>query len=216
MDAGRDSILDVQPAERYDVLGDTFDAYDVLDFREVLDVDDAGDVPLRPEAGDTSLASDASNADVADASSDSEAPSCLSLDLKQTGSGDFNISFHVVTKQTGLVALLNQRSFCSRGVFWDVRQSVTGVLIIEVDDGTAYLDLKSTVPINDGRPHDVVIARVAGELTIWTDGVATGHGSSKASLGALPPLRVGSDVCASTTAPFEGTVLMVACIKPNH
>ena len=54
----------------------------------------------------------------------------------------------------------------------------------------------------------MVVARVAGTITILVDGVTSGTGASAASFGALPPLVRDSDVCDGTdgTVPFSGTL----------
>ena len=142
-------------------------------------------------------------------------------DLSDIGAGDFKISFHVVTTRTGWMALLNQRNVCFHGVFWDLRQTSTNKLRVEIDDNssTGYKSLDSTIAINDGKPHNVAIARVAGKLTIHIDGAAAGEGSSSTPLGAFPALRVGDDVCVGTvnnvtTALFTGTLTDV-CVTPG-
>jgi hypothetical protein len=139
-------------------------------------------------------------------------------DLSNVGVGDFHISFHVVTTETGWVALLNQRSTCLIGVFWDIRQTAAGTILVETDNNSnaSYQTVQSTIRINDGKPHDVVVTRVAGTISIHIDGTLSGQGPSSASLGSLPALRVGTDVCGATsnppTAPFAGMTLSLACI----
>jgi hypothetical protein len=62
------------------------------------------------------------------------------------------------------------------------------------------------------------VARVSGVLTIRIDGAVSGVGSCTASLGALAPLRVGTDICGPTsnppTAASTGTISNVCITKP--
>ena len=140
-------------------------------------------------------------------------------DLSNLGAGNFIVSFHIVTTQRGWVALVNQRPTCSYGAFWDIRESATGKIAVEIDgsDPASYETLESTRAINDGAPHDVVVARVAGKLSIRIDGIAAGMSVSSSPLGPLPPLRLGSDVCGAAdtppTLPFAGTTLSGLCIR---
>ena len=143
-------------------------------------------------------------------------------DLSDIGTGDFKISFRVVTTKSGWMALLNQRPICSFSTFWDVRQSGANRVRIELDDSSSvgYESQESTVAINDGKSHGVSIARVAGTLTIRIDGAAAGEGPSTTSLGSLAALRVGDDICASTvndpvTATFSGTLTDVCITRGN-
>lgn len=128
-----------------------------------------------------------------------DAAACVNgtRDLSNVGTGNFRISFRVETTQTGWVALLNQRSTCYFGVFWDIRQAADGTLDVETDGGTSanYQVVRSTARINDGNPHDIEVARVSGVLTIKIDGTPSGMGASSAFLGALAPLKVGTNVC---------------------
>ena len=187
------------------------DSVQVVDEPPPVEAVDGGSVPDGPgdSAFDGSPLVDGTDAPI-------EAGNCPggTSDLSNIGSGDFNISFHIVTSQTGLVALLNQRKSCDYGVFWDIRQSMLGMILVELDSGSSYKTLKSTgLVINDGNPHDVTVARASGKLTIQIDGVVTGESTSSESLGVLPPLRVGKHVCVSTV-PFAGTLSEV-CIKPE-
>jgi hypothetical protein len=157
-----------------------------------------------------------------------DAAACVNgiKDLSNIGTGNFQISFRVATTQIGWVALVNQRSTCYFGVFWDIRMCgaggacPNGALSVETDDktsaGPAYQSVHSTVTINDGNPHDVVVARVSGVLTIQIDGALSGMGASSASLGAMPALRIGTDVCGAGSSPptaaFAGTTLSDPCI----
>ena len=142
-------------------------------------------------------------------------------DLSGVGTGDFTISFNIVSSQSGWVALLNQRSDCSFGVFWDIRQTPTGTVILEIDDNATdgYQKVESAIKINDDKPHDVVVTRIAGALIITIDSTMSGQGPSLAALGSLADLRIGDDVCTSAgndpeTAKLTGT-LSAVCISRN-
>ncbi len=134
-------------------------------------------------------------------------------DLSFLGTGNFSIAFGLRTTQSGRAALLNQRSTCGPSVFWDVRFS-SGQIEAEVDDGASDTDLTTTGPqVNDGASHDIVVARADGTLAITIDGRIAGSQGAGESLGALPRLATGTDVCDGQdgTAAFEGT-LTVTCV----
>ena len=131
--------------------------------------------------------------------------------LSNIGTQDFRISFRILTTQRGWVALLNQRGACTTGYFWDIRQCTPGrvgcpadgTVFVETDnnDNPSYQALFSKGTINDGNPHDVVVARIAGTLTIYIDGATSGAEASVASFGnAMPPLQVGKDACIGAPA----------------
>jgi hypothetical protein len=157
-----------------------------------------------------------------------DAAACLSgvKDLSNVGTGDFHVSFHVATTQVGWVALVNQRSTCYFGVFWDIRlcgaggSCPQGAVSFETDDtptsSATYQTVHSTATINDGNPHEVEASRVSGVVTIRIDGAVSGTGPSAASLGSMPALRIGTDVCGAANSPptaaFAGTTLADVCI----
>lgn len=131
-------------------------------------------------------------------------------DLSDIGTGDFRVSFQVATKQGGWVALANQRGECIPAVFWDVRLD-DGLVYVEVDDIAHYTAITSTGPkINDGAPHAVVVVRAGGTLSVSVDGSAVGSQGSGASLGALPPVQLGTDVCVGAVG--DSTVALVGLI----
>ena len=132
----------------------------------------------------------------------SDASPCTG-DLSDIGMGDFHISLTLTTTQQGWVALVNQRSSCGGGMYWDVRID-SGQLVIETDDGVFELDASSENPrttlapgviVNDGKPHCIRIERVAQILSIAVDGVVAGSASSISSFAKLPPLTTGTDPC---------------------
>jgi hypothetical protein len=135
-------------------------------------------------------------------------------DLSNIGTGDFRISLTLTTTQNALAAILNQRPTCNPGTFWDLRLNPGGVLEMETDDNGGLADLTTlvtTATVNDGNPHQVLVERVSGMLTVSIDGVSTAAVASTASLGALPPLQQGTDVCvgADPTTTFVGTIANV-------
>ncbi|HEY2730054.1 MAG TPA: hypothetical protein VGK52_08930 [Polyangia bacterium] len=157
-----------------------------------------------------------------------DAAPCVSgvQNLSNVGTGDFHVSFRVATTQTGWVALVNQRSTCYFGVFWDIRlcgaggSCPQGAVSVETDDNPAssatYQTVHSTATVNDGKPHEVEASRVSGVVTIRIDGAVSGTGPSAASLGSMPALRIGTDVCGTANSPptaaFAGTTLANVCI----
>jgi hypothetical protein len=144
-----------------------------------------------------------------DGSAGRDAADCAG-DLSSVLDGDFRISFTVTSTQTGLVALVNQRRECGPSVFWDVRMEA-GRIDVEVDDVTHYDHIVTVgAMINDGRAHEVRLERVSGTLTVFVDGANAGSLASQASLGALPSLATGTDVCVTST---DGTVALVGQIS---
>jgi hypothetical protein len=137
-------------------------------------------------------------------------------DLSDIGTNDFGISFTVKSVEGALVALANQRGACGPSVFWDVRMS-DGFIYVEVDDRTNYTTFTtSSVRVNDGRPHDVVIQRSAEVVVASVDGVRSAAYGATASLGKLAPVMSGTDVCASNdmTAALVGTLSNLCVTSP--
>jgi hypothetical protein len=145
--------------------------------------------------------------------------------ISNIGTNDFHIYFRITTSQKGWVALVNQRALCYTGVYWDIRQCAAGAFC-KVDNGLfvetegaangSYQNVRSAGTINDGNPHDIEVARVAGLLKIRIDGASSGTGSSSASLGAMAAVRIGTDACAMAVPPTAdfaaGTTLSNLCI----
>jgi hypothetical protein len=187
------------------------------DLEQTTDADVVRDVAIEGDHPVVRDGSDEAPDRAADAGRD--AATCVNgiMDLSNVGTGDFHISFRIVTTQPGWAALLNQRSACNFVVFWDIRQA-DGNVTIETGANTIYQDIRSTTKVNDGGLHDVEVARVSGALTIRIDGAISGAGPSTASLGTLAPLRVGSDICGPTnnppTAVQTGTISNVCITKP--
>jgi hypothetical protein len=180
------------------------------------------DTGTKPDAGEDSSVPPITDA-APDVKKDTAAPDAADAkvvkvpcggDLSNIGTGDFHVTFDLRTTQSGRAALLNQRSACTPGTYWDVRFS-SGEIEVETDDGTSYTDLVGTGPdLNDGATHSVVVARVGGTLTITVDGADSGATSAAASFGALPVLASGVDVCDGNdgTVAFEGTLSSV-CVS---
>jgi hypothetical protein len=122
-----------------------------------------------------------------------EGSRCLG-DLSNIGVRDFSISFSLTTSQRGTVALVNQRTACSFGMFWDIRLT-NGSLQIETSDGTNYAIFRTTGrPVNDGASHDIIVRRTAELVSVHIDGAAAGTGASGASFAQLAPVS-GMDPC---------------------
>ena len=131
-------------------------------------------------------------------------------DLSNVGTGDFRISLQVTTTQTGWVAVANQRGQCIPSVFWDIRID-DGLVHVEVDDVAHYTAITSTGPkVNDGAPHAILAVRASGTLTVYVNGGASGSQASTASLGPLPPLRIGTDVCVGAVG--DSTVALIGAV----
>lgn len=155
-----------------------------------------------------------------DAGSDAPSSSCTG-DLSNISSGDFQISFSILTTQTTDIAVLNQRSMCGSGDFWDVRV-VGGTVSLETDaviDGSADdASITGCTLVNDGLTHQVVLQRINGVLTLYVDGFVDATGvNSTASWGSLAALATGTDVCVGSDGTMDldtslGKVLS-ACVS---
>jgi hypothetical protein len=162
---------------------------------------DAG--PAETGVADTGEA----GADSADAAPDANP---CSGDLSNIGTADFRVSLTVTTHQTGLVAVVNQRTWCSPSLFWDIRID-GGFVYVEADDITSYGAIQSRGPrVDDGRPHDVLFQRKSHVLSVSVDDAGgTPTTPSTASFGRLPIVLVGEDVCI----PQDGTVALVGKVS---
>jgi hypothetical protein len=137
-------------------------------------------------------------------------------DLSNIGTGDFHISFSVMTAQVGQTALINQRATCDFGQFWDIRM-IDGALLVETAEGANLSTFKTVGPkVNDGGKHSVTIARVSGTIAGFIDGAAVGTVASSASLRQLTPLVTHSDPCDQRdgTLPLVGAVADVCLTTP--
>jgi hypothetical protein len=140
-------------------------------------------------------------------------------DLSNIGTGDFQVSFRIQTSQTGWVALVDQRAACTSGQFWDIRLcapdaqkrcAAAGSVLVETSSTGQYTFLDSKIAVNDGLPHDVIVARASGLLTITVDGtVSGGTASSKANFASLPAKLVGNGACVG----HDGTNALVGTLS---
>ncbi|HEV3189718.1 MAG TPA: hypothetical protein VGY54_04430 [Polyangiaceae bacterium] len=200
----------------------------------VIDVSESGTLAGDGSPSDQSSSTDSSSdiatgdslAHESGASEGGDANGCPQ-DLSGTATRDFSISFTLQTTQpSSNIALLNQRRECNVGEFWDIRL-YNQILYVEISDvaqggivitGPSPGDSANmAVALNDGKPHDIVVSRVAGEASLTVDGALAGSSSSFQSFGkGLPALKVGRDVCEG----FNGTVPLVQgtigniCVKP--
>jgi len=186
-----------------------------------------GATSTEPDAGDAAPDSTDTQPDTSagDGSSDSgpgdaprEGPPCAD-DLSNVGTRDFRISFSLTTSQGSLSALVNQRSNCGHGMFWDIRLS-SGALEIETDDGQNYMQFTTSGrAVNNGQPHAVLVRRTSGLVTVQIDGAAVGSGVSQASFARLPPVVSGMDPCQvgplkDNTVAFKGTLTNLCVSAP--
>jgi hypothetical protein len=158
---------------------------------------DAGDADADAALGDAPIG-DAPGGESGDARADA---SMCKNDLSNVGTADFHISFTLRTKQTGQAAVVNQRPACGFAMFWDITLDDQGRVLAETDDysptggSMAYASVTSTVAVNDGRPHAIVVQRVAQVLTVKIDGAASGSTPVASNLHLLPALQEGVDAC---------------------
>lgn len=183
-----------------------------------------------PEGGVDARVTDAISSLGIDDSSPDSVPDMLedagpcppdSGDLSNIGGGDFRISFTLSTRQTAtLVALLNQRATCdSQFFYWDIRM-LNGLVFAEIDNNLYYTDVIGVdAAVNDGQSHAVLVERRSLMLALYVDGRLTSVQSAPATLGGVPPLQVGVDVC-NGGPPGDGTVTLIGmitnvCVSPE-
>ncbi|HEY2899733.1 MAG TPA: LamG domain-containing protein [Polyangia bacterium] len=185
-------------------------------------VNDSGiDNGVANDAGvDADSASDGSSTDnvidtsPGDIQNDADAPSC-SGGLSNVHTGDFLISFTMQTNQPdNFIGLVDQRTVCvGAGLFWDawlVGQHVR----LELSESSQYASLSSTgAALNDNNPHDIVITRTNGMVTIMVDGGLAGSKTMDQNLGSLPPLLIGDGRCQGVVA--ISPAITNACVGPN-
>jgi hypothetical protein len=173
-----------------------------------------------PDAGsDVDSATDGSSTDSvidgspSDIQNGPDAFSC-SAGLSNVHTGDFLISFTMQTNQSdNFIGLVDQRTICVNGLFWDawlVDQHVR----LELSDNSRYASLVTKgVPLNDNNPHDVLITRTNGVVTIVVDGALAGSQTMDQNLGSLPPLLIGNGRCPGVVAIRQA--ITNACVRPN-
>jgi hypothetical protein len=132
-------------------------------------------------------------------------------DLSDIQTGDFHISFDVLSMPQSSGPLLEQRAVCDPySVDWLIAEQLTYNIIVQIGDGAGYVNLDSIATINDGVWHHVVVARVSATLSITIDRqLDNSIPNGGVSLGPLALLQVGKSACA---APFAGQVKNV-CIS---
>ena len=142
----------------------------------------------------------------ADAAPEAAPPVCLST-LSGVGTGDFHISFTLTTTAGSIdMALVNQRTGCDNtSTWWDVSYipstSTHGALGAGSSDGTqasyVVLEQAAGATVDDGNPHQIVVARTSGQLWFSIDGTrSAGPVADPYSFGPMPQLKVGTDDCA--------------------
>jgi hypothetical protein len=136
--------------------------------------------------------------------------------LSHIGTADFHISFTFTTTQIADTALVNQRTYCTFGLFWDIRV-VKGALLIETCDGYFnYTAITTRGPlVNDKKPHRVIVQRVAQKIIAYIDGVASGTADSKSAFDELPPVS-SKDPCETVDQlnPFLGSIANLSVTSP--
>lgn len=180
----------------------------------------ANDGPLVQDgkSADSSAKQDGSTTD---AGTEAATKSCVT-DLSNVGTADFHISFTLTTDAGAVdMALLNQRTGCDQtSTWWDVSYipstSTTGALAAATDDGTHYVIAEQAAgPVpDDGKPHQIVVARTNGQFGFSIDGVvAAGPISDPYSFGPMSPLKVGTDDCAGF-GPTIGSITNMCITSP--
>jgi hypothetical protein len=151
-----------------------------------------------------------------DAGTDADAaPPVCKQTLANVGTGDFAVSFKIKTKAMLARSVLCQRSTCDFVPFFHVRMEMSGELKVDAYDrfGSSgnLTERSTTVMINDGVTHAVLIERTAGVLRITIDGTETVQTSSLTNFGDLPPLLV-QDGCPCYTGAWNADITDL-CIR---
>ena len=131
-------------------------------------------------------------------------------DLSSINNGNFHISFDLVATSTqGDGPLVEQRATCGQyDPHWLVAIA-SGHLVTQTYDGSAGATLQSVATVNDGGRHHVVVAHVAGTMSVSIDGVLDNSIPNWTFYpGTLALLQVGRSACAS---PYSGQVTN-ACV----
>ena len=139
---------------------------------------------------------------------------CLT-DLSGVGTGDFRISFTLMTTESVLtLGLLNQRMGCNdTSTFWDISLSPTGGVVVVTNDGAHRAFVVAGNSLNDGKPHTVDVIRRGGKLWYASDGVIRSTPASDPySFGTFPPLVFGSSACAGTTPAAGHATISDVCL----
>ena len=164
-------------------------------------------------ASDRSSSDSATDGSSSDSQNGPDAPSCSS-GLSDVHTGDFLISFTMQTGQPdNYIGLVDQRTICVNGLFWDA-WLVAHQVRLELSDNSRYAALSTSgAPLNDNNPHDVVITRTNGVVTILTDGALAGSQTMDQNLGSLPPLLIGNARCPGVVAISHA--ITNVCVRPN-
>lgn len=161
---------------------------------------DAGPSPeAAPEA---SLEASQDAGPEADDGLEAEASSTCVGDLSGIGANDFHITFTLTIATTEPVSIISQRIDCDYSPsFWDIQMSAAGGIIGITGDGNPndIVTVEAGDSINDGQPHQVVVARTGGSLWYSSDGtVHSAYVSDAFSFGDMTPVAYGVDGCPVT------------------
>lgn len=114
--------------------------------------------------------------------------------LTGAGQGDFQIRFRLNTTVFMNAGIVSQRSFCGFPVdgYWDTRLiQVSGQMKFEIGSGGGGTTITTPGAVNDG-PHDILVNRVSGVVSIYVDGAFKVAAPSNATIGTLPNLFYSS------------------------
>jgi len=145
-------------------------------------------------------------------------PHTCVTDLSGVGTGDFRVAFTLTTTSQVDVALLDQMSGCSQSSpAWSVSMSYTGQVAGGTGDGAVahWVATTEANTVNDGKPHAIVFARTSGKIWISKDGTVDSIPvADPYSIGALPPLRIGTSDCTNfASASTAGVAIANVCIS---
>ncbi|MCW5852363.1 MAG: VCBS repeat-containing protein [Anaerolineae bacterium] len=128
------------------------------------------------------------------------------------GTGDFTVALGLKTTSTGVQAVLGNRADASAGNFFGVRMS-NGILDVATwqdASSTNYAFVDSSVALNDGNFHSIVVTRQGATLNLYIDGSldasATAAAASAVNILGAYPFRLGAEQgsAAMFTPAFTG------------
>ncbi|MGI9600950.1 MAG: LamG-like jellyroll fold domain-containing protein, partial [Acidimicrobiales bacterium] len=107
------------------------------------------------------------------------------------GSGDFSVSFWVVTDQnpSSDVALIHKLSSGGGATGWAVWLTPGGTLRADIETTTDSISIPAAI-VNTGRWHHVVLRRQSGAASVFVDGLSTAIAPVSGSVDNAEPVRL--------------------------
>lgn len=146
--------------------------------------------------------------------------------LANVAGGDFTIRFTTTTRDGAFSAVLFQRKMCNAFQdWWDILINSDGhqgrpaggdglltIFLNQAGAGTDPALITTTIPVNDGVPHLVVVQRRGGTIRTTTDGKPSGQSAGDQKLGNLPPVDTKRHPCGLPSV--DGTITDICLTIP--